>query len=152
MCLAMRVCTPPTNLPPTKTDGTGCSAPAIWFKKDRIAFPSDSLSSSTIVGPTPRLMRKRLATVDMQQSLKLKITTALEEAKWWTASQGVMLSLKGSGGGCDCGVASIFVGMIGGRERVKDIWRIMKKNGVIELKGMKSVRDYFSLYRECENV
>jgi hypothetical protein len=33
------------------------------------------------VGPTPRLKRRFLATVEKQQSVELKITTALEEAK-----------------------------------------------------------------------
>lgn len=57
----------------------------------------------------------------------LKITTALEEVRWNTVSQGGVLSLKGEGGG-GCVASICVVGfntcMIRGKERVvKDIWR-----------------------------
>ncbi|BAT79933.1 hypothetical protein VIGAN_02287600, partial [Vigna angularis var. angularis] len=84
--LAMRVCTPPTNFPPMKTAGTGCWTPASWWRTDRIPAPLACSSSSTTMGPTPRLKRRRLATVDMQQSVTLKTTTALHETKWCTIS------------------------------------------------------------------
>jgi len=126
----MRVCTPPTNLPPIKTAGTDWSVPipaARWCKKPRMAGPSACSSSSTTVGATPRLMRNCLATVDMQQLLMLKITTALEEVRWNTVSQGGVLSLKeGGGDGCAASICVVDFNtcMIGGKERVvKDIWR-----------------------------
>jgi len=91
MCLAKRISTPPSNFPPTKTAGSGWRvSPESWQRAARMAEPEACRSSSMIVGPTARLKRRFLATVEKQQSEELNTTTALEEARWVTISRGVM--------------------------------------------------------------
>ena len=86
MWQAMRVSIPPKNLPPTKTAGTECWPPASWYRTDCISEPYFSLSSSTIVGPTPRPKSSCFITWHMQQPLMLNTTTALLEPSLLTAS------------------------------------------------------------------